>query len=152
MPGIGCWVLHTAKSLGVRQEKVSPVARRSGAAAALLGGLILAACGTGTQPPPIAASAVGPAALTAAQITAVTAAARQMTSDPTATAHGLRGRANGPSTHVCGYVNSTAGPDTPLYVELRDTEGKVTAERGQTGATSANLAKVRFMCRRHGDW
>lgn len=122
---------------------------------ALLGSVVLAGCAAGTVAPPLTTGAVGGARLSAPQVAAVTDAARQMTGDPAATAHGLRVRANadGPGVHVCGYVNSAAGgPDTPLFVELLDTDGKIAAARGQTGSTPANLAKVRFMCRRHGDW
>lgn len=149
---MGCRVLHTAKCLGARQEKAWATAARAGMTVALLGSLLLAACSTGSKAPSLTTSAIGSSGLNAAQVAAVTEAARQMTRDPAAAAHGLRGRTEGPAVHVCGYVNSNAGPDTPIYVELRESAGQVGAERGQTGATPTNLAKVRFMCRQHGDW
>ena len=92
--------------------------------------------------------------LTQAQTDTVTAAARQMLADQTAEVHGLKSRAatTGAGFDVCGYVKPAGGQSTPLYVELRETAGVFTAERGQIGATEANLAKVRFQCRGHGDW
>ena len=100
------------------------------------------------------AATVQPSSLSNVQQVAVTAAARQMIDDPAATVYGLKARSSSgaPGIHVCGYVRRPAGASTPLYVELRETEGATTAERGQIGATPANLAKVRFMCRDHGDW
>lgn len=113
---------------------------------------ILAGCSAGASPPPTLAGAQS--TLTDAQKVAVTAAARQMVGDPAAAVHGMKSRmiSRQPGIHVCGYVKTPANGSTPLYVELRDMDGTLAAERGQIGATPANLAKVRFMCRQHGDW
>ncbi len=59
-----------------------------------------------------------------------------------------------PGIHVCGHVtyapaSGEAGGPKRYYVELRDIDGKPTAERGQLGATQRTLAQVDFMCRRH---
>ncbi len=117
---------------------------------------LLAACGSEAKPPPTlhGALAQNQNNLSDAQRNAVNNAARQMAEDPAAPVHGLRSRTKPgePGTHVCGYVKTPANAGTPIYVELREVDGAVTAERGQIGATPANLAKVRFMCRHHGDW
>lgn len=87
-------------------------------------------------------------------IDAVTAAAREITGDPTAQVHGLKARpaAKGRAMDICGYVRTTVGKSIPIYVELREQVGLITSERGQWGQTPENLAKVKFMCREHGDW
>ena len=115
--------------------------------------LLVAGCGSGGSPT-AAALAKNQASVSTAQQAAVTDAARKMVEDPAATVHGLvaRTKPGAPGVHVCGYVTKAANASTPLYVELQETDGTTTAERGQVGATPANLAKVRFMCRDHGEW
>ena len=87
-------------------------------------------------------------------IDAVTAAARKMVNEPSAQVHGLKSRqkAGEAGLHVCGYVRTAKTDGLPMYVELREQNGTVNAERGQIGATPENLAKVKFMCREHGEW
>ena len=94
------------------------------------------------------------AVLSLPQIDAVTVAARTIVNDPAAQVHGLKShqKPSAPGLHVCGYVRSASLRDTPIYVELRPNGDSVTAERGQVGSTPENLAKVKFMCRDHGDW
>ena len=87
---------------------------------------------------------------------AVRKAARQMTGGAGVRVHGLTARiAPGEEgLDICGWVD-TAGEgraSLPLYVELREDDGRITAQRGQVGATPENLAKVRFMCREHEGW
>ena len=83
--------------------------------------------------------------------TVVQDAARRMTGETSARVHGLEMRiAPGEEgLDVCGYVDTPSDNSLPLYVELRERDGVVTAERGQIGATPEKLAKVRFMCRKH---
>lgn len=78
-------------------------------------------------------------------------AARHMTGSRDALVHGLSARisAGEEGLDVCGYVDTPSDRSLPLYVELRETEGTVKAQRGQVGGTPGKLAKVRFMCRRH---
>ncbi|MFY0614480.1 MAG: hypothetical protein JXQ99_23320 [Hyphomicrobiaceae bacterium] len=117
--------------------------------------LLLSACSGGPTPPTLTgALPVQPSSLSLSQQATITAAAREMTGDQAAAVHGLKARTDNDKSviHVCGYVKTPANASTPLYVELRETDGASTAERGQIGATPANLAKVRFMCRQHGDW
>lgn len=118
-------------------------------AASLIGGC--AATGNGDAATAALGGSKSP--LTLQQIDAVTLAARQMVNDPSAVVHGLKSRptADGGGLDVCGYVNTARQTSTPLYVELRDTAGAISAERGQIGGTPANLAKVLFMCRAHDD-
>jgi hypothetical protein len=99
-------------------------------------------------------SSGGTLPLSSDQVTTATEAARKMTGDATATVESLKARSNPgePGTHICGYVNANGKTSTLLYIELRDTESGPAAERGQIGTTAANLAKVRFMCRNHGEW
>ena len=117
---------------------------------------MLSGCGPGSNLPPATPAAVAQekSGLSGAEHAAVTDAARQMTADPAAGVHGLVGRRHpdAPAKHVCGYVTRAAHTSTPLYVELQEKDGAIIAERGQIGASPANLAKVRFMCRNHGDW
>lgn len=124
--------------------------------AIVLSCFLLAACSSEAEPPPTlhGALAQNQSNLSDAQHAAVNNAARQMAEDSAAPVHGLRSRTKPgkPGTHVCGYVTTPTNASTPIYVELRQAEGAVTAERGQIGATPANLAKVRFMCRHHGNW
>ena len=81
----------------------------------------------------------------------ITDAARQMTGEQKARVHGLSARiATGEEgLDVCGFVDTASDAGLPLYVELRESEGVVKAQRGQVGATPDKLAKVRFMCRKH---
>lgn len=122
----------------------------------MVGSLSLGGCSWGANPPKTLTKALEAqdANLSEAQQTTVTAAAREITGDATASVHGLTSRKSSsePGTHVCGYVKSAAHKSTPLYVELRQNEDAVVAERGQIGATPANLAKVNFMCRKHKNW
>jgi hypothetical protein len=115
----------------------------------LVAGISLAGCAAGGKK-------VGGAdrGLKMGQVDAVTIAARQMVGNTAVQVHGLKSRrAPGePGTHVCGYIKSAEHKDTPLYVELREKQGTFAAEHGQIGATPENLAKVKFMCRLHGDW
>lgn len=138
------------------------------ASIALPAGLLIAAgliagCAAGGPSGPVAQGtglSAAASGLSLAQIDIVTAAAREMVADPGAQVHGLKSRgssggngAPGRGLDVCGYVKTASQTNTPLYVELRDgADGGVTAARGQIGATPANLSKVRFMCRNHGDW
>ena len=116
---------------------------------ALFACILLAGCATGGKK--LGEAAAG---LSLGQVDAVTSAARQMVGDTAAQVHGLKSRQSPdkPGVHVCGYVNSTNHKDTPLYVELLEKQGTFAAEHGQIGATPENLAKVKFMCRLHGDW
>ena len=122
-------------------------------AAVLPVGLLVTGCGSSGSPT-VAALTNNQTGVSAAQQAAVTDAARQMVADPAATVHGLvaRTKPDAPGVHICGYVTKGAEGSTPLYVELQEAGGTTTAERGQVGATPANLAKVRFMCRDHGNW
>jgi hypothetical protein len=78
-------------------------------------------------------------------------AARHMIGSREALVHGLSARisAGEEGLDVCGYVDTPSDSGLPLYVELREADGAVRAQRGQVGATPQKLAKVRFMCRRH---
>ena len=118
--------------------------------------LLVAGCGSDGSPTAAALPvlAKSQASVSANQQEAVTEAARKMVKDPAATVHGLvaRTKPGAPGVHVCGYVTKAAQASTPLYVELQESDGTATAERGQVGSTPANLAKVRFMCRDHGEW
>lgn len=118
--------------------------------------LLVAGCGSGGSPTAAARSALAnnQPGVSTTQQAAVAEAARKMVEDPAATVHGLvaRTKPGAPGVHVCGYVTKAVNSSTPLYVELQETDGTTTAERGQVGATPANLAKVRFMCRDHGEW
>jgi hypothetical protein len=122
----------------------------------VLCGWLLTACAWGANPPPTLTRALEAqrANLSDPQQIAVTAAAREMTGDPSAPVHSMTSRTSPgePGIHVCGYVKTPGNDSTPLYVELREADGTVTAERGQIGASPATLAKVRFMCRQHGEW
>ncbi len=55
--------------------------------------------------------------------------------------------------HVCGHAskNNSSGHEYPYYMELFDETNPPTLKRGQVGTDSASLAKVKFMCRRHGN-
>ena len=122
----------------------------------LLSAFVLAGC-AGANGPTIAATGTAPAnaaALSPAQRDAVTVAARQMTGDQAAKVYGLKPKPNAsePGLDVCGYVRTAAYGESPLYIEVRDKDGAAHAKRGQIGATPANLSKVRFMCRGHGEW
>lgn len=88
------------------------------------------------------------------EIDAVTVAARTMLNDDRAQVRGLKSRKDpaNSSIHVCGYVTSAATGEKPIYVELRPKNATVHAERGQVATAPDKLAKVRFMCRGHGDW
>ena len=122
----------------------------------LLAGLLLAGC-TGANGPTIAAFApasANTAALSSTEHDAVTVAARQMTGDQAAQVYALKPKPNAsePGVDVCGYVRTAQYGESPLYIEVRTKDGATRAKRGQIGATPANLAKVRFMCRGHGGW
>jgi len=115
-------------------------------------GLLAGCAGNGGN---LASSAdAAKASLSLPQIDAVTVAARTMVSNQQAQVHGLTSRRGpaGAGLHVCGYVRSASHSDTPLYVELRENGAAFNAERGQVGSTPENLAKVKFMCRGHGEW
>lgn len=81
----------------------------------------------------------------------ITDAARRMTGERDARVHGLSARiaAGEEGLDICGFVDTTNDEGLPLYVELRERDGVVEAQRGQVGATPGKLAKVRFMCRKH---
>ncbi|MGH1406747.1 MAG: hypothetical protein ACRBBJ_09355 [Rhodomicrobiaceae bacterium] len=55
--------------------------------------------------------------------------------------------------HTCGYAiyKNEAGQnsETPFYVELRKTDEKYGAHRGQVGTDDGKKAKVKFVCRHH---
>ena len=116
---------------------------------ALFACTLLAGCAAGSKK--LGEAAAG---LSLGQVDAVTIAARQMVGDTAAQVHGLKSHQSPdkPGVHVCGYVNSANHKDTPLHVELHEKQGAFAAEHGQIGATPENLAKVKFMCRLHGDW
>lgn len=119
-------------------------------------GVLLAACSSGANPPPSSGNALVSqrSSLSDAEQAAVAAAAREMVGDAAAPVHGLSARVppGQPGIHVCGYVKTPSNDSTALYVELREADGSIAAERGQVGSNPAALAKVRFMCRQHGDW
>lgn len=133
-------------------------------AAACCGAAVLLAGCTANAPSslPYTATADNAAAITPAELAVVTEAARTMTGDPAADVHGLRQR---PAQHpghdadavpfgrdICGYAQTPSGKSVEMYVELRMVNGQLTAERGQIASSPANRAKVKFMCRKHGDW
>ena len=124
-------------------------------AIALSAGL-LGACGGGPELPKTLTEvvAMNHDKLSEAQKASVTAAAREITGDGSASVYGLTllKKPGAPGTHVCGYVKTAANSSTPLYIELQEAGEGVVAERGQIGATPANLAKVNFMCRSHKNW
>lgn len=129
------------------------------AAQVIASGLALSGCaGVGGNANGLLSSPqeVGPGSrgLTLRHIDAVTVAAREMTADASAQVHGLKSRPviGQTALDVCGYATSAAGHSTPVYVRLRDEAGVIKAEQGQVGNTAQNLAKVKFMCRQHGDW
>ena len=92
-----------------------------------------------------------PASVGEAERNVVQSAAREMTGADDARVHGLSAKISSgeEGLDICGYVNTPSDDGLPLYVELREADGVVTAQRGQIGATPAKLAKVRFMCRKH---
>ncbi|MFT5507482.1 MAG: hypothetical protein ACI89J_000546 [Hyphomicrobiaceae bacterium] len=123
---------------------------------AVLSASLVSACSWGANPPKTLTQVMATQQnnLSGAQNVSVTAAAREITGDAAASAYGLTSlkKPGEPGTHVCGYVKTTASKGIPLYVELREASEGIIAERGQIGATPANLAKVRFMCRAHKNW
>jgi hypothetical protein len=116
----------------------------------------LSACSWGAKPPTTITQVMASQQnnLSEAQNVSVTAAAREITGDAAASVYGLTSlkKPGEPGTHVCGYVKTSAIKSAPLYVELREANEGIVAERGQIGANPANLAKVRFMCRAHKNW
>ncbi len=114
--------------------------------------IAISGCGGGAPMRGFAvASSASPAGVGETERAVVQSAARQMTGAGDARVHGLSARISSgeEGLDVCGYVDTPSDNGLPLYVELRETEGTVTAQRGQIGATPAKLAKVRFMCREH---
>lgn len=115
-------------------------------------GLLLTGCGSDAPAARIASDGASTVALTAEQSGVVEAGLKEMTGDSVAASAGrpvamtLEGQ---PGVHVCGHVKK-GGETFPYYVELRDSDGKPVAERGQVGSDEAKRAKVTFMCRRHG--
>ncbi|MGH1349533.1 MAG: hypothetical protein ACRBBN_01810 [Methyloligellaceae bacterium] len=55
--------------------------------------------------------------------------------------------------HVCGHAStkSSSASEYPYYMELIEQSNPPALKRGQVGTDSASLAKVKFMCRRHGN-
>jgi len=112
---------------------------------------VMAGCAGNNNLP--ASAGVATTGLSLSEVDAVTVAARTMVKNERAQVHGLKSRKEaGSGTHVCGYVRTASTAGTPIYVELRTKDAAIVAERGQVGATPENLAKVKFMCRNHGDW
>lgn len=95
---------------------------------------------------------VGSITLTSEQEQVVEAGVKQMVENPATatfsakTAIAIAGK---PGIHVCGSVNDN-GKELPYYLELREKDGKLDAERGQVGSDNAKKSKVIFMCRRNG--
>lgn len=113
----------------------------------------------GNRPGPGETGPPRPVALTAKQLQAIQGGVKQMLANPgsarfsAATAVALPGQ---PGVHVCGHVRhkdgaGSYGADLPYYLELRDRDGKPTAERGQVGTDDAKRAKITFMCRHHSE-
>lgn len=140
----------------MRDSRIKALAAGVMIIAAALGG-----CGGGPGPGAggvaiAGATDTGGGGIGAGEKDAVRKAARQMTGGAGVHVHSLTARiAPGEEgLDICGWVD-TAGAETaslPLYVELREDDGRITAQRGQVGATPENLAKVRFMCREHEGW
>ena len=109
----------------------------------------LGALGTSSKP--------GSITLTTSQREATRAGVRRMVPNPeTATFTGETARQGKPGEglHVCGHVSykdpvASKPVEQPFYVELRESNGRPNAERGQVGGDPAKLAKVRFLCRNH---
>jgi hypothetical protein len=130
--------------------------RKSAPLAALA--VLLAGCTNATPPLMGILSAAGGVALKPAQTAAVEDGVRRMVPNPETakfSAPVARMGKEDATVDVCGHVGyldpATAKTvEQPYYVELRETNGRPAAERGQVGGDPAKLAKVRFMCRKHG--
>ena len=131
-------------------------AMRAAAIIAMVSASLVSACSWGANPPKTITQVMASQQnnLSGPQNVSVTAAAREIAGDAAASVYGLTSlkKPGEPGTHVCGYVKTAGNAGIPLYIELREANGKVVAERGQIGASPANLAKVRFMCRSHKKW
>jgi hypothetical protein len=135
----------------MRDTRISALAAGLLCVAAGLGG-----CGGGPSVSGFAAASVADAggSVGASEQDAVRRAARQMTGETDARVHGLVARIapGDEGLDICGWVDTAGDASVPLYVELREVDGRITAQRGQVGATPDKLAKVRFMCRGHEGW
>ena len=122
--------------------------------------LLLAGCGSASNPPDAGLSGVDRIALSGDQHKTISDGVREMVAK-ISDGGGASAKISGFSAftlqendgvHVCGDVSYRTGPGKPVgsapwYLELENSGGTPVAKRGQVGSDELKKAKVSFMCR-----